>query len=257
MPRPLRSALLAASLSLLAWESPAAAGIVAADDFDAPVNLLSRTGSPEFHSFRSSFQLFGVYGRDGEHDLGPDLFDDTSFGGSGGIIRSGKRDNVFAVQDPGRGGAFEATWEFDLGGQTLSEFAVELAAVGGFESTDRFRFAASVDGGPAVVLFETATALGEAVTYTYENGSAETEMSALEIGDRVLSNRFQTFSTDAVAGLSGDRLRLTFSGSTTGIGEVFALDNVRFNGGVAAVPEPGSWALMLLAAGGLAARRRR
>jgi hypothetical protein len=83
---------------------------------------------------------------------------------------------------------------------------------------------------------------------------------ALSMASSASSTNFTTFSLNlaslaAIENVSNFYLRMTFTAGGTPPGS-FSFDNLQVTG-IAAVPEPGSWSLLLLGAGGLALLRLR
>ncbi|MEZ6232824.1 MAG: PEP-CTERM sorting domain-containing protein [Phycisphaerales bacterium] len=140
-----------------------------------------------------------------------------------------------------------ATFTFNITGATGLGIAVDLVAMGDFESADIFTFDYSIDGSPFANIW-TITA-NEAISQNYlmDSGTLVTLDDPAEVnGSGLLDDNLQTFAA-AISG-TGSSLTIRFSGITDG-SEGFGFDNLTIT------PAPATLALVGL--GGLVAGRRR
>lgn len=245
------------------------AAVIAADDFDAAVNLTRFSLDPDLSANNGFFgdpqDAFGVTNRAAmlAADAGDEAILDTSLAGdySVGIIPSTKTDNFFAVADVDNrdnpNSTFgTASWQFDIAGaDRLTGISIDMAAMGNFErGGDTFSFEYAIDAGPFIALFDITVDDSVSLVYRMEDAEQVVLDDPLFLGGRWIDNGFSTFSA-ALTG-SGSIMTLRFSATQNGADEVYGFDNIVVEGVLepaASVPVPGS--IGLLAVGLLAMRR--
>ncbi|QDT69449.1 hypothetical protein MalM25_23870 [Planctomycetes bacterium MalM25] len=266
-----------------------ASNVIASDDFDSPINLISysavdfegndptntgvwSSGSDNFGP--RSVADFTSGGTATGNFVSDTLIDRTSAGESDdrGIIPLDYVGNFFAIVDTDNGandtGGVTGTWVFDISSAVeVTDFEVDMAAIGSWfdngSAAERFVWSYSIDGGSVTDLL---TVRGDAslgsVTYTMADGTtlvapgntaAGDDDNGVSVNGVALLNELTTLSAPLVG--SGSELTLELFGFINDNGSGLAFDNVAIRG--VAVPEP-STAVIGLIAGllGVAVRRR-
>ena len=94
---------------------------------------------------------------------------------SQGIIGEANLDEFFCIVDTENGdnsGPVSAEWAFDISGYSALELAIDIGAMGDFEvSNDFFTIEASIDGGPAELLFASTVEEAGNQDYTMDGGA--------------------------------------------------------------------------------------
>ena len=224
-------------------------------------------GGTDFSSVGDGFKVYQLDLASDENQNAPyavvdDSADDYEFD-SGGIVADGPGGNgepFFGITDTVNGDTSEpvsATWTFDVTGATTDlQVSFDLAAMGDFEEADTFAFEYAADGGSYQQLFalnflDTGDETGlSPVTYTLASGAEVIRDDPLTIDGTVLTNDFQTFTSDAIA-QPGNTLSFRVTALADGGSEAVAFRHIM----VSEVPEPASLALMGL--GTLLALKRR
>ena len=254
-----RPAVLAALLTAAVATRPAAADIVAFDDFDSSRNLTLRVSDPPLNVGTSSSRAFGIYDRVTlANETIYDQTVDNSFGAADpvddrGIVRSDKTDSFFATDAvTGR-----VDWLFDISGaSSLDSIELDLAAMGRFVFANK-RFSYRIDGGAFQPFADLRYDPNRTQSYFMENGLSYDVQGPLVLNrGPSLTNVLTTYAFDDVAGLSGDILAIRFQTEGEFGDEAFVFDNLIVNGTTASVPEPGALSLIGLCGAAVAARRR-
>lgn len=192
-----------------------------------------------------------------------------------GIIREGDSGAFFGVTDlvngepvsefnPGNGTG-TADFRFDIAGLTNLEVAIDMAAMGDFDSSpvrDTYDFSYSVDGAAFQSLFTSTIDESGSLSYLLEGGASINLNDPLLINGTMLNNFLQTLTAGVIG--TGNVLTLRFFATTDGGDEAFVFRNIEVTGTPtvgqgAAVPEPttGLLAVAGLMVMGLTRSRRR
>ena len=221
-------------LALFSFSAQAQNPVIAKQDFDNPIGLLSSSASPALNSFSSAADAFGVYQR-GSGIVSFALLDDSACGfdtDAQGMIKCGKTDSWFGVADTDNGdnstGDVTASWTFDIAGSGSLSVEIDMTAMGDFESSDEFNFTYSIDGGTPQPLFSGMTQTGVIQSYQLEDGDIFNVADPYVMEGVTLDNDFEKF-TASVPG-TGSQLTITFEGNTDGGSEAFAFDNICIRG---------------------------
>ncbi len=251
-----------------------AGGVIAGTNFDGgDIGLISFTSSDDDNA-NGAGDMFGVRSRSslvGGFGLPFAISDDSVAAAAGntvfaadnlGIFGQAKTDNFFGVVDSNNTphpGTSTASWIFNISGASGMSLAIDIGAIGDFESSDNHSFAISIDGGTAVELlrFEAAEAIDAQTYRAMDSGLVPAhndplrEVTSGAILDKAdaITGALDTFLV-AFSG-SGSTLELIYTANQDSGSEAFAFDNIQIRG----VPAPGT--LALLGLGGFAAVRRR
>ena len=155
-----------------------------------------------------------------------------------GIIKEGNTDVFFGVVDTENSqnsGPVSATWVFDIAGATALGFAIDMGAMGDFESSDFFEWTYSIDGGPEMSAFASTVDEAGANSYTLEGGSTFALNDPMLMQGIILTNDLATFKTP-ISG-TGTSLMLTLTAQFNGGSEAVVFQNVIVGTGFDA-PEP-------------------
>ena len=224
----------------LAQPGIAQAQVIASDMVgSASQNLLSYA-NPWTDAFGSAGDGFQKYQRGVSATIPFSLADDSLSifpGDSLGIIKQGNTDVFFGVTDTVNGdtsGPVSATWVFNIAGTSNLELAIDMGAMGDFESSDFFEWSYSIDGGANTTAFASTVDESGSHTYTLEGGASFTLNDPMLMQGTILTNDLQTFVA-AIAG-SGNELSLTLTASTDGGSEAFAFQNIEIRVGSGSPP---------------------
>ncbi|WP_220718205.1 PEP-CTERM sorting domain-containing protein [Agarivorans litoreus] len=242
------------SVSLLLLTAPVQATIIAYDMLNSSsLNLIEYQNpfSPQFASDQDGFDKYQA----GPGANIPNSLIDSSLSTASdnlGIVNSQTdQQSFFGVSDTlnpnNPSGNTQATWQFDIGGFSLTSISISMAAMGDFESSDYFSFSYAIDASPIQLLF--ASSVGEQTnqSYTMANGSQYALNDPLSINGQVLNNQFQQLSQSLIG--SGSIFSLYFNANQNGGNEAFAFREIIVNGEnllASQVPEPSSIWLVLL-----------
>ena len=232
-------ALVATSLVVTAPSSPVSAEVtvVAGDMLEGSTssNLVSYSGDV---AFSSAGDGFGKFQRGVSSSIPFAVLDDslaTFPADSGGIVDDNNLDEFFGATDTINGDnpddlPYTATWVFDTSGVTdPMNLTVDIGAMGDFETSDTFEFAASIDSATATPLITPTVDEDATLDYTLAGGAVFTEDDPLAIGDTYLNNVLTTFSAPIDG--SGDQLTITFTASTDGGSEALAFQTLAITTG--------------------------
>ncbi len=188
-------------------------------------------------AFGSSRDGFQKYSRASSPSI-PHVLRDDSLSGSDsyGIVDENDYGEFFGIADTvnsdtgNDGEPINATWQFDINGETNLQLRVDVAAIGNFEGPDDsspmdfFKFTASVDGGDVQELIATETDKSVDMTYTLADGSTVEYGDPLKIGNLYLTNNFQTVT--ALIDGTGSILTITLEAVANGSSEAMAFRNL-------------------------------
>jgi hypothetical protein len=223
--------------------------VIARDDFDAPLNLISFSQAPLPGAFSSTASGFQEYQVDVSPSIPPALVDTSTDGSptdSRGVINSAaKSDAWFGVVDTFNGsnpsGDAAAAWQFNVGGASSLEVSIDMAAMGDFESAeDAFDWTYSLDGGAFQPLFTSSVNDDSSANYTMAGGAvilvADPLFMTTTSTEMVqLSNVLATL-TSPIIGV-GNSLVIRLDANTNGQDEAYAFDNIVVTGLVAGFAE--------------------
>ncbi|NIB40196.1 hypothetical protein HBA55_11405 [Pseudomaricurvus alkylphenolicus] len=230
------------------------ADIVAYDLVKGGSQNLLAYNNPFRNAFASTDDTFQIHHL-GNAPIGENLIDRSAappFDDNFGILQPSDPYPFFAAQDidnsDNPNGSAEATWRFAIGGFDQLKLLIDIAAMGDFESGDRFSFDYALDGGVRQTLFDLNAETSLQQTYTLASGLTRVLNDPLAIDGRLLDNRLQTFqrSIDGTA----RELDLFFFGSQNGGEEVLAFRNIIVEGErlapASSVPAPSTLGLIAL-----------
>ena len=221
-------------LLLLATGQPAAGAtaIVAYDMVgSADQNLISYVNNAP--AFSSPADGFGKFQRGVSQSIPFSLLDDSLSiftADSLGIIKEGNTDEFFGVTDtenPDNSGEVSAEWRFDISGASDLSLALNVGAMGDFESGDsgdRFEWTYQIDGGPVNTAFASTVDESGSHTYTLEGGASFTLNDPMQLQGVTLTNDLQTFVAPLEG--SGNELVLTLTAATNGGSEAFVFQDL-------------------------------
>lgn len=195
----------------------------------APVNLTSFTNSAPL-PFSSPGDGFDEYQRGVSPSIPFGLADDSDSiftGDSLGILTESDPAPMFGVIDTVNGdtaGPVVATWVFDVSSAASLSVAIDAAAMGDFETTDVIGWTYSIDGAPAMPLFDLAVDEADSRTYTLSDGDMFTLDDPMNVGTVQLTNEFATIVTALPT--SGAALTLALSAEVDGGSEAIAFRNI-------------------------------
>lgn len=234
--------------------------VIASNNFDAPLNLISETITVD-NPFMSFGDIFGsTNANSGAPDNAPfSVIDDSnpacpSFfpNDNQGVVPCSYPSRFFAMSDtenPDNMGDVSAEWVFDISGSVnLTNIKIDMSAMGDFEvANDNFIWSYSIDGGPSAVIFNMMPDEAISATYTMFDGDMFTLNDPMKVNGILLLNNFTTF-TAPVSG-SGSQLTLRLEGMGDGGAEALAWDNIEILGisSGAPVPTMSQWGMFLFA----------
>ena len=197
-------------------------------------NLVSYS-NPYTDAFSSAGDGFQKYQRGVSSSIPFSVLDDSLSiftSDSLGIITEDNTDVFFGVTDTVNGdtsGPVTATWVFDISGGSGLVLAIDMGAMGDFESSDTFAWIYSIDGGPETTAFINGFDDSGSQTYTLAGGSSFTLNDPMLMNGELLNNELATFVT-AIAG-TGAELTLQLIATTNGGSEAFVFQNIKISTG--------------------------
>ncbi len=149
-----------------------------------------------------------------------------------GIIGEFNTDPFFGVVDTvnndNTSGDASATWEFDIAGFSDLELAIDMGAMGDFETSDVFTWSYSIDGTPAIEIFSSSVDEAASQAYTLESGTTVALADPMRVNGVLLDNTLQTI-IGAITG-TGSMLALTLDANFNGGEEAYAFQNIQISG---------------------------
>jgi len=181
-------------------------------------------------AFSSGGDGFQKYQRGVSVSIPYSVLDDTTTYTSDelGIVNSSNNEEFFGITDTKNGdnsGDVVSSWVFDINGKTDLGLQIDIGAMGDFESSDVFIITASIDGAPAVEVFNTITDGSASLTYTLESGKTVSLNDPLMINGTVLSN-ILTPVRAAISG-NGSELTIRLTAYADGGSEAFVMQNLQ------------------------------
>jgi predicted extracellular nuclease len=227
----------------MALSQAAVAQVVAFDMVGSANQNLTSFTNPWNGAFGSAGDGFQKYRRGVSPSIPFAVLDDSLSifpADSLGVIKDGNLDEFFGVVDTinsqNPSGPVEAIWEFDISGATGLVIAIDMGAMGDFESSDGFSWTYSIDGGPALTAFSSTVDEAISHTYTLEGGATFTLNDPMLMQGNILTNDLATFSAPLVG--TGSTLTLTLSATFNGGSETVAFQNIVISEGDVPPPPP-------------------
>lgn len=213
-----------------------------------PAVTYSNPLSDNFSSSEDGFQIF-QYGASAPNTL----LDKSMLLASDrlGIIKSTNTRAYFGVVDSvnpdNPNNEAVASWQIDIRTFSAITLLIDMAAMGDFESSDEFSWRYSIDNNPYTTVFQANSNESSSQNYRLENNTLVSLDDPMEVNSTLLSNEFQTFSSDLIA--TGNLLTLELKATANGGSEAIAFQNVIIQGvsNTVTVTEPTSITMLLLA----------
>ena len=136
-------------------------------------------------------------------------------------------------------GFLSAIWTFDISGYQNIELSMAVAAMGDFETSDKFSFSYAFDNNAHSQIWSSSVDTASSFEYQMADGKMVRLNDPLKINGKVVSDQFSLLNK-SIAGF-GDSLSLIFSAKADGGSEVFAFNNLKVYGEAKPaqpVPEP-------------------
>ena len=228
-------AMSAALLGLVAGSTNAQEVVIASDMVNSSASNLITFNNPYNGAFASSGDGFQKYQRGVSPSIPFAVLDDsllTFQSDTQGIIDDNNLNEFFGVTDTvnsDNSGPVSASWTFDISGESGLGLAVDIGAMGDFESSDFFEITAAIDGGTTQVLITGEADEAGSQLYTMAGGALISLDDPMTANGNVLSNVLST-QRAAIAG-SGSELTITLTASANGGSEAFALQNMQIISG--------------------------
>ena len=218
---------------------------------DSSVNI--NYSNPFSNIFTSTGDGFQIYQRDVDTDIPSALLDNSNITTSDslGIITSLNNRPFFGIVDTVNSDNINsyatASWQVNITNLSTLSLHMDIAAMGNFESSDEFTWRYSIDDNPYTIIFQSITDENQVQSYRLENNSTFMLDDPLAIGNQLLSNEFQGFSSLSLG--TGSLLKLELIASTNGGSEAIAFQNVLVQGqsNIVTVNEPKTYGLIVLA----------
>lgn len=169
-----------------------------------------------------------------------------------GIITSSNSQAFFGIVDTinpnNLSNDVVAHWQLNITRLTALAFFIDMAAMGDFESSDKFVWRYSIDSSPYSTIFQGLSDESTTQNYYLEDNSLVVLDDPMTVNSQLLSNEFKAFSS-AIVG-TGNLLTLELAAKTNSGSEAIAFQNVLIRGvsNTVTVTEPTSLAMLLMAA---------
>jgi len=227
----LKQILPAVTLSIFTLGiAQAAEKVIAYDMVNSTSFKLIDYQNPYTGAFYYSSDGFQKYQRGVSASIPYSVLDDTITypGDTLGIVNNSNNEEFFGVTDTKNGdnsGDVVASWVFDISDETDLGLQIDIGAMGDFESSDVFIITASIDGAPAVEVFNAVADESASHSYTLESGKVVTLNDPLMINGTVLSN-ILTPVRAAISG-NGSELTIRLTANADGGTEAFVMQNLQ------------------------------
>jgi hypothetical protein len=205
------------------------------------------------NAFNSSQDGFQIYQQGVDLNIPLALLDQSTVNASDslGIVKSANNKPFFGIVDtvnpdnPTNDAI--ASWKINIANLSAITFLTDIAAMGDFESNDRFEWRYSIDNNPFISLFKGVTNESTFQDYNLDVGNSITLSDPLTVNSIRLNNEFSTFTSSILA--TGNLLTLELNAKTNGGREVLAFQNVAIQAQTMAVSvsEPKTGVIFILA----------
>lgn len=205
------------------------------------------------NAFSSNQDGFQIYQQAVDLNIPLALLDQSTVNASDnlGIVKSANNKPFFGIVDtvnpdnPTNDAI--ASWKINIANLSAITFLTDIAAMGDFESNDRFEWRYSIDNNPFISLFKGVTNESTFQDYNLDVGNSITLSDPLTVNSIRLNNEFSTFTSSILA--TGNLLTLELNAKTNGGREVLAFQNVAIQAQAMAVSvsEPKTGVIFILA----------
>ena len=205
------------------------------------------------NAFSSNQDGFQIYQQAVDLNIPLALLDQSTVNASDnlGIVKSANNKPFFGIVDtvnpdnPTNDAI--ASWKINIANLSAITFLTDIAAMGDFESNDRFEWRYSIDNNPFISLFKGVTNESTFQDYNLDVGNSITLSDPLTVNSIRLNNEFSTFTSSILA--TGNLLTLELNAKTNGGREVLAFQNVAIQAQTMAVSvsEPKTGVIFILA----------
>ena len=205
------------------------------------------------NTFSSNQDGFQIYQQGIDLNIPLALLDQSTVNASDnlGIVKSANNKPFFGIVDTVNSdnptNDAIATWQINITSLSAITFFTDMAAMGDFESNDRFEWRYSIDNNPFISLFKGVTNESTFQDYNLDVGNSITLSDPLTVNSILLNNEFSTFTSSILA--TGNLLTLELNAKTNGGREVLAFQNIAIQAQTMAVSvsEPKTVIIFMLA----------
>lgn len=205
------------------------------------------------NAFSSSQDGFQIYQQGVDLNIPLTLLDQSTVNASDnlGIVKSANIKPFFGIVDTVNSdnptNDAIASWKINIANLSAITFLADIAAMGDFESNDRFEWRYSIDNNPFISLFKGVTNETTFQDYNLDVGNLITLSDPLTVNSIRLNNEFSTFTSSIIA--TGSLLTLELNAKTNGGREALAFQNVAIQAQTMAVSvsEPKTGIIFILA----------
>ncbi|ARD45640.1 hypothetical protein [Colwellia sp. PAMC 21821] len=206
--------------------------------------------NPFTDAFSSNADGFQIYQRNIDLNIPNALLDNSGIAttDSLGVITRTNTQAFFGVVDTvnqnNPSDDAVATWQVDISNLTAIMFSIDMAAMGDFETSDKFEWRYSIDSNPFSSLFQGVSDVNTVQSYRLEDNSLETLNDPMTVNSILLSNQFTAFSSSILD--AGNLLTIELKAKTNSDNEAIAFQNVFIQGvsNAVTVSEPKSLTIM-------------
>ncbi len=205
------------------------------------------------NAFSSNQDGFQIYQQAVDLNIPLALLDQSTVNASDnlGIVKSANNKPFFGIVDTVNSdnptNDAIASWKINIANLSAITFLTDIAAMGDFESNDRFEWRYSIDNNPFISLFQGVTNESTFQDYNLDLGNSITLNDPLTVNSIRLNNEFSTFTSSILA--TGNLLTLELNAKTNGGREVLAFQNVAIQAQnmAVSVSEPKTGVIFILA----------